>query len=548
MKKTLFTFLACLFVFQILIIQISNSQVGPVWEQRYNGTADSTDYIYSMTVDGAGNVYITGGSKGNGANYDYVTIKYNSEGSILWLQRYNGTGNSIDYASSIAIDDSGNVYVTGYSMGNGSSADFATIKYNSSGVQQWIQRYNGTGNANDDGTSIVIDASGNVYVTGTSWGIGTFYDYLTIKYNSSGVQQWVQRYDGTGNSFDAAFSIAVDGSGNVYIAGYSTGIGTGYDYATIMYNSSGMQQWVQRYNGPGNSTDVINSLAVDGSGNVYVTGFSGGSGTGNDYLTIKYNSSGVQQWLQRYNGPANSSDIARALVIDGSGNVFVTGISTGSSSVEDYATLKYSSSGTQQWVQRYDGPANSYDEANSITFDGSGNVYVTGYSTGSSSGYDYATIKYDPSGSQQWEQRYNGPANSSDIAELIAVDSSGNVYVAGSSTGSGTNFDYATIKYSQTIGIQNTGSEIPELFSLSQNYPNPFNPSSKFRIQIAELSDVKIIVFDVTGKELEILVNEQLTPGTYEVDFDGSKYSSGVYFYKLIAGNFTETKKMMLIK
>lgn len=105
------------------------------------------------------------------------------------------------------------------------------------------------------------------------------------------------------------------------------------------------------------------------------------------------------------------------------------------------------------------------------------------------------------------------------------------------------------------IGINNISSEIPKEFSLSQNYPNPFNPSSKFNVQISKLSDVKIVVFDVSGKELEILVNEQLKPGTYEVDFNGSKYSSGIYFYRMTArrvessqADFSETKKMVLVK
>jgi hypothetical protein len=240
-------------------------------------------------------------------------------------------------------------------------------------------------------------------------------------------------------------------------------------------------------------------------------------------------------------------DNARSLILDGSGNVYVTGYSTGSTSGEDYTTIKYNSSGVQQWLQTYNGTGNTHDNAYSIAVDTSGNVYVTGFSGGSGTGNDYSTIKYNSSGAQQWEQRYNGPGSAGDEAYSIAVDGSGNVYVSGGSR-SGTTSDYTTIKYSQTIGIQITSGEIPSEYKLSQNYPNPFNPSSKFKVQISKLSDVKIIVFDITGKELEILVNEQLRPGTYEVDFDGSKYSSGVYFYKLITNDFTETKKMMLVK
>ena len=396
----------------------------------------------------------------------FVSIStINAQVTQVWVTRYNGPGNGNDIARSIAVDGSGNVYVTGYSWGgSGTGQDYATIKYNSAGVQQWLQRYNGPLSSDDEARSIAVDGSGNVYVTGYSLGSGN--DYATIKYNSSGVQQWVTRYNGgPGNGADDARSIAVDGSGNVYVTGSSVGLGTSDDYATIKYNSSGVEQWASEYNGPGNLGDYAQSIAVDGSGNVYVTGRSyGGSGTNTDYATIKYNSSGVQQWLQRYNGPTSNYDAATSLAVDGSGNVYVTGYSEGSGTVEDYATVKYNSSGVQQWVSRYNGPGNGADDAHSIAVDGSGNVYVTGRSYGGSgTNTDCATLKYNSSGVQQWVSRYNGPGNGDDYAYSIAVDGSGNVYVTGMSLYSGTaDYDYATIKYNssgveQWAGIYNAG-------------------------------------------------------------------------------------------
>src|SRR5207253_11025758 len=132
-------------------------------------------------------------------------------------------------------------------------------------------------------------------------GSGSGLDFATIKYNSSGVQQWAKRYNGPANSDDVAYAIAIDGSGNVYVTGSSLGSGTGLDYATVKYNSAGTQLWASRYNGPANIDDVALSIAVDCARNVYVTGGSTGSGSGFDYATVKYNSSGVQQWASRYN-------------------------------------------------------------------------------------------------------------------------------------------------------------------------------------------------------------------------------------------------------
>jgi hypothetical protein len=98
--------------------------------------------------------------------------------------------------------------------------------------------------------------------------------------------------------------------------------------------------------------------------------------------------------VRRYNGPGNYEDLAAAIVVDGSGNVYVTGWSAGSGTDDDYATIKYGPDGNELWVRRYDGPTNSGDGASAISVDGSGNVYVTGRSIGSGTEHDYATIKY----------------------------------------------------------------------------------------------------------------------------------------------------------
>ena len=433
----------------IVVILISSnlfSQVKEEWVTRYNGPGNMDDGAFALALDSSGNVYVTGEIDFIASSYgDYGTIKYNSSGVEQWVARYNGPENASDFAIAIAVDSSGNVYVTGYidyDVLLPGSEYYGTIKYNSSGVEQWVARYDEY-NSNW-ANAIAVDSSGNVYVTGYSVG-----DYGTIKYNSSGVEQWVARYNGPGNGDDEAFAIALDSSGNVYVTGQSIGSGTFIDYGTIKYNSSGVEQWVARYNGPDNYEDSAKVIALDSSGNVYVTGYSLVIGTNYDYATIKYNSSGVEQWVAKYNGPGYGNDYARAIAIDSSGNVHITGESDGLGTYSDYATIKYNSAGVQQWVARYNGPGNSVDETEAIAVDSSGNVYVTGESWNSVSDSDYATIKYNSSGVEQWVARYNGPENSEDYAYAIALDSSGNVHITGRSKGSGTSDDYATIKYSQ---------------------------------------------------------------------------------------------------
>jgi uncharacterized delta-60 repeat protein len=447
-----FAFLALVLLFLFTVsIALANVLVDTAWVRRYNGPGNSLDDAYDIAVDGSGNVYVTGRSPGSGTGFDYATIKYDSNGSKLWVKRYNGPGNEFDYANAIAVDGSGNVYVTGWSDGSGTSSDYATIKFDPNGNELWVKRYNGPGNWMDIAYAIAVDGSGNVYVTGWSDGDGTDDDYATIKYDPNGNELWVKRYDGPGYWVDEAWAIAVDGSGNVYVTGKS--YGTYYDYATIKYDTNGDELWVKRYNGPGNEDDWAYAIVVDGSGNVYVTGYSESNAVfmDKDYATIKYDSNGNELWVKRYNGPGNDQDWAYAIAVDSSGNVYVTGYSGGSEIYWDYATIKYDTNGNELWVKRYNGPGNEYDWAYAIVVDNSGNVYVTGWSAGNGTYDDYATIKYDPNGNELWVKRYNGPVSSNDGANAIAVDGSGNVYVTGYIECGAAHSDYATIKYYQCL-------------------------------------------------------------------------------------------------
>jgi uncharacterized delta-60 repeat protein len=364
-----------------------------------------------------------------------------------WVQRYNGPGDGNDYAVAVAVDGNNDVIVTGYSTNSASRLDYATIKYSSAGVALWTNRYNGLGNGNDYAVAVAVDGNNDVIVTGYSTNSASGYGYGTIKYSSAGVPLWTNRYNGPVNGNDQAVALAVDSSNNVIVTGYSVGSLYDYDYATIKYSSEGVPLWTNRYNGPWNGPDYANAVAVDGSNNVIVTGWSTGSGGVTDYATIKYSSEGVPVWTNRYNRSVNYLGRAYAVVVDGINNVIVTGKSMGALNNYDYATIKYSSAGVPLWTNRYNGPGNFTDQATAVAVDRNDNVIVTGFSQGSGSGVDYATIKYSSPGVPLWTNRYNGPANGGDLATSLAVDHSGNVIVTGYSIDSASGYDFATIKY-----------------------------------------------------------------------------------------------------
>lgn len=372
----------------------------------------------------------------------------------IWVRRYNGPGNSDDMASAIALDGSGNVYVTGQSWGSGTMYDYATIKYYPDGDTGWVRKYNGPGNELDWATAIAVDKSGNVFITGASWGSGTMFDYATIKYYPNGDTAWVRTYNGPGNDNDSACAMAVDGSGNVYVTGTSVAGATGPDYTTIKYDSSGNELWVRRYNNSEGFADRARAIALDSLGNVYVTGYSISSEgipmPDYDYATVKYDSSGNRLWVTRYNGPANNWDWALAIAVDRSANVYVTGATSISTPTPDCATIKYDSTGNQLWAKTYNGTGDYSDEGNAVRVDASGNTYVSGWTSQTGTYLDYLILKYYPNGDTAWIRTYNGPASANDVSSAMALDKAGNVYVTGwswTAGGDDKNYDYATIKY-----------------------------------------------------------------------------------------------------
>lgn len=541
MKKAISINTFLIAILTLLISEQSFSQVTQQWVSRYNGAGNTADQPSAMVLDNSGNIYVTGRSW-IGTYTDYTTIKINPAGALLWSAKYNGPANKDDESRAIAVDGSGNVYVTGLSY-NTLNGDCVTIKYNSNGDSVWVKRYGS--DAFDAGNSIAVDNLGNVYVAATSVGSGTGQDYATIKYNSIGDTLWVRRCNPFTNSDEFATSIHLDDSNNVYV----TGISWGGKFVTVKYDSEGVLKWTSVYNGPefSQNGEITVMSDIDQYHNIYITGRSLGTGTNFDYATIKYNSAGVQQWAARYNGTGNYLDFPYGIKADGSGNVYVTGRSDGSGTGLDFATIKYNSSGEQQWVKRYN--ESSGDAATSLGVDATGNVYVTGYSSGNGTSLDYVTIKYNSNGDQIWKIVYdNGSGISAyDLTKALVLDNTGNIFVTGAST-QNISEDFCTIKYTQSVGIRQLSSGVPSHFSLSQNYPNPFNPSTKIRFEISEPSQTKLYIYNVPGSVVANLVNEKLQPGIYEAEFDASNFSSGAYFYKLESNGYVETKKMFLIK
>lgn len=507
-----------------------------VWTAKYDGPGTSMDIPTALAVDGSGNVAVTGASADSAGQYHYVTVKYDPSGVIAWTGRFF-MGNATDNAA----DAAGNIYVTGVALDSTGSTDYLTIKYDPSGSRQWIARYNRLANSMERARALTVDSSGCVYVTGGSYSTSTNYDIYTVKYDSTGTQQWVSSYTGFGSRSDTPRAIVVDAQGNSYVTGttWTDEPVSQSNYVTLKYSPSGQIMWASMYNGPGNGADAPRDIAVDRNGNVYVTGQSSGAALDLDYATVKYNAFGAEVWAARYGHTPGSSDKATSMAVDAGGNVYVTGLSDGA-----FTTVKYNPAGVQQWDARY-GPAWGFEAF--IAMDSTGYVYVAGTAIGLDDKHEFATIKYDASGVEQWAERFHQPGSNEDSPVAIAIDRMRNVYVAGTTRmGSGTMF--ATVKYEQGATSVQESAAYATTYRLEQNFPNPWNPATTIVYSLPAAGRVVLRVFDILGREIRTLVDEEQGAGTHVVRFDATNLSSGVYFYRLQAGGYAAVKRMMVVK
>jgi hypothetical protein len=420
-----------------------------LWVSRVNGAARGQTAAVAASPDGS-TVFVAGTVDAGAGSSDDATVAYAAAtGARLWASRYAGTG-GFNAATAVAVSPDGNtVFVTGG----------ATVAYDAAtGAQLWASPFTGPLQFNVALSIAVSPAGGTVFVTGYTHGEDAngdlIYRYETAAYNAAdGAQLWAATYQGG----SVARSVAVGPGGH---AVYVTGVGvvgrpSHGDAVTVAYDAAdGAQLWVQALNHPGRRTAAASAVAVSPGGHtVYVAGVTGGA-TRADYFTVAYKAAtGTPRWTRRYAGPAGGAAATAVAAGPGGRTVYVTGISTGVTSGRDYATIAYNAAdGARRWASRYNGPANRGDFAYAVAVSPGGRtVYVTGASfAGASSGNDFATVAYNAAtGARRWARRYNGPGNGGDQATSVAVSpAGGTVFVAGPSLGgTGQGLGYATIAY-----------------------------------------------------------------------------------------------------
>jgi N-acetylneuraminic acid mutarotase len=475
-----------------------------VWTQYFDAGVSGHDIATNIATDHHNNVIVTGCSnESQSGPFDIVTIKYNpDDGTELWSKRF-GTPAQYDTATGVIVDNDDNIYVVGGSRNSSGRFDAVLLKYTSNGDTVFTRRF-------EDpvgqflGTSVALDAGGNIYVGALHRVDATatqFYDVALIKYAPSGDTLWsrYQKLRTSTGRYDEMVTMCLDNSGNAILTGPAKDTvpsAIGQDLFTVKYNSYGDTVWTRRFDGGAHWDDYPVSITSDDSGNVYVLSTSDAGYSNYNYSVVKYDRAGGYLFNAIYDYRDNPGcwDIPQAFAVDAAHAIYVMGTSENEDNL-DICTVKFlPSGGDTVWSNRYNNGGE--EEAADLAVDALGNTYVEGSSEDASGTFDFVTVKYGPDGAPHWAMRWASPGADDAESRQIAIDQLHNIYVCGSTYMSGTAWDYVTLKYSgQDAGVTQilapvdtirVNRQIPPRV-IVRNY-SPMEINCPVRIQIGSLA------------------------------------------------------------
>ena len=491
------------------------------WVRTLRDTNSSFNYIQNIKIDPSNNIYASGQS-----GISIINVKFDNSGNTIWFRKYYNTqAFYYNHTSPLSfLDNSQNLYVCDAKreVSGDDTTKTILLKYNSSGILQWANIYNISNNGTEGPRRIFSDNT-NIYLD-----IHYYSESYLLKVNTSGQQQWVKPMD------HYVYSMNLDNSNNIITTGYKSAYqrtemcmekfspsgslvatyrfsynGTGFDQATTFFNSNDSKIVLGGYH---NSSVMLVKLTPSNS---------------QLFSTSRVNlSKPILDSMYTYD--TISTTTMQLLPFTQVKRVYVNIDTILHTATGDLNVMLVHEGKTDTLIYQRGGPFDNFigtklSDTCTSSICSSGNSPYTGY--------------YKPC----WalEQFNNLSASGPWILKIYDRRSPDTGMLKAWSI---------TIEYETPIGIEPVSGEIPVTYNLQQNYPNPFNPVTKIRFSIPKQSFTKVIIYDITGKEISTLFESNLSAGTYETDFNASDLSSGIYFYKLITEDFTESKKMVLIK
>ncbi|MCK4575970.1 SBBP repeat-containing protein [candidate division WOR-3 bacterium] len=381
MKKCLIILLLAAFVIPSIVL----AEDPPIEVWVKTGGLSYDDWGEDIAVDTAGYVYVTGNTH-DGAGYNWLTVKYDADGNLIWWKTYD-SGNGDDIACAVEVDNSGNVYVVGYTPDN-TIHDWRYIKYDANGTVLWNKIRDWGPDVDQGCHDIVVDPlSGYFYMTGDYISSNGTWDYLLVKCSPDGNCVIENGWSGGTGVNNNAWALTVDDVGNIYVTGTVWNATT--DWGTVKYNAFLVPQWSKIYDSGTDEYISTGAIAVDNVGCVYLAGWV--ENTSIDWQIVKYLADGTFLWNKTID-TGNNDEGARGVAVDTAGYIYVNGdLFTGTD--WDCRTIKLDGNSNIQWTMTYDGDYGN-DGGRGVVIDDSEFLYVVGNSYNGTN-YDYLTIKYE---------------------------------------------------------------------------------------------------------------------------------------------------------
>ncbi len=527
-------------VFMIMMLLSSQTcaRLSEAWTRIYDGPGKRWDNAVACITDDHGNVYVAGNSTNTYGKSNFILLKYTSSGLLEWESKYVRQ-NYDDVCETLTRDSDGNFYLAGYQR---YSDRLVTVKINAGGKPVWERILSGF-LLDPYPITAVTDRDNNVIVRGDDFIYGT----IIAKYDSSGVELLQRRFVDFVSYFEAN-NLAIDKEGNLFLLGH---VYSGSDDICVMkLTPQGDTLWSHVYNSGLYDHGV--DMEIDDSGNVFVTGETGGSPFvfhAYKYLTFKIGNDGIRKWERIHNGGGSGGDIAMNVMLGADGSVFVTGEASLGGDNTDITTIRYNSGGDSVWVRNVRGYGIMNDVGYGLCFDSRGNIVVSGIIHGFDSSENIVTLLYDPFGNQIGYSQFSGPLTGQEVFADVKAGLNGEVFVCGMTKGFHPgNEDLFIIKYDvlvdvepQEINVNGSG------YRLDQNYPNPFNPSTKIAFSIPEDGPVDLKLYDIAGRLTATILSSYRGRGNYEAEFNAGEIPAGVYFYTLTANNALRCVRKMIV-
>jgi len=466
-------------------------------------------------------------------------VIYGQSPIIEWYKLYNGTsGFCVEQTS-----DSGYIIVGEIWRGAGLQ-DLHLIKTNPIGDTIWTRCYEGS-NINSNGYSVHQGFDGGFIATGVYYDLTYYVDLLYIvKTDANGDLLWSRTFKGASQTWgNAGFSITQVPDSGFVAAGYSQLWGLGDNVFLVKVTNDGDTSWVHNYGG--NQWERGYSAIPTSDSGLVVAGSIRPAST-LDYWDnvwfMKTNAAGNTQWIKTFNWPY--VDVARSIQQTPDGGYLATGYTNSFGAGDyDYFLLKLNSVGDSLWFKTYG--TNHSGRCYSVQSLSDGNYLLAGTEHIMPINHPrIVLVKVNPLGDTLWTKIFLGDGGQP-VSGYCVDETFDNGYIVTGQFGT----TYLVKLLEEPINVEDNqyGSTNFD-YMLFENYPNPFNPSTVIRYQLPVSSDVTLKIFDILGNEIATLVNEEKKAGNYSLEFDASSLSSGIYFYQIRAGEFIQTKKMILLR